>query len=197
MHVSRAPVRQAIVVLEREGLILTDRLRGAIVAPLDIPLIHDLYQFRGTIERDVAETLARRSDFDPAEVRGIVKAGNAAAPKNDRARLIELDLRFHTGLYDAVGNRVLSQVMRGQWAHIRRVMAGTLAIEGYPRQVWQEHSAILEAIETHDVSLAGSRAAAHTEAAARRLIQSFTGELASHSQTDLAPRRRRVQRRRR
>jgi DNA-binding GntR family transcriptional regulator len=109
-------------------------------------------------------------------------AGRSAVAKHDTARLIELDLEFHTGLYEAIGNRVLSEVMRGQWTHIRRVMAGTLTISGYPQQVWSEHGAILEAIESHNVNLAGMRAAAHTEAASTRLIQNLTDVLGKSEQ---------------
>lgn len=182
LAVSRAPVRQALLVLEQEGLVLTDRGRGATVAPLEVGLIRDLYQFRGIIERDVAATLASRTDFQPIAIKKTMAAGRAAVEKHDTSRLIELDLEFHTGLYEAIGNRVLSEVMRGQWTHIRRVMAGTLTISGYPQQVWSEHGAILEAIESHNVNLAGMRAAAHTEAASTRLIQNLTEALGKSQQ---------------
>ena len=147
------------------------------VAPLEVGLIRDLYQFRGIIERDVAATLAARTDFQPIAIKKTMAAGRAAVEKHDTSRLIELDLEFHTGLYEAIGNRVLSEVMRGQWTHIRRVMAGTLTISGYPEQVWDEHGAILEAIEANNAHLAGMRAAAHTEAASTRLIQNLTDAL--------------------
>lgn len=177
LGVSRVPIRQALVVLEREGLVETDRWRGTIVAPLDATLIRDLYQFRGAVERYVAVTLAGRTDFDSAPSRDVVVAGRAAASAENLSLLIELDSRFHTGLYDAVGNRVLSEVMRGQWAHVRRVMAATLTIAGYPRQVWDEHAAILDAVESHDADRAGRLSVAHTDAASAILIESLAREL--------------------
>lgn len=182
LAVSRAPVRQALLVLEQEGLVLADRGRGTTVAPLEVGLIRDLYQFRGIIERDVAATLAARRDFQPIAIKKTMAAGRAAVAKHDTARLIELDLEFHTGLYEAIGNRVLSEVMKGQWTHIRRVMAGTLTIAGYPQQVWDEHGAILDAIESHNVNLAGMRAAAHTESASTRLVQNLTEALGKSEQ---------------
>ena len=145
-------------------------------------MIRDLYQFRGIIERDVAATLAARRDFQATAIKKTMTAGRAAVAKHETSRLIELDLEFHTGLYEAIGNRVLSEVMRGQWTHIRRVMAGTLNIVGYPEQVWDEHGAILEAIEAHNVNLAGMRAAAHTEAASTRLIENLTDALGKSEQ---------------
>src|SRR5688572_3942476 len=145
LAVSRAPVRQALVLLQREGLIEIDLSRGATVAGLDAGLIRDLYEFREGVERHVAETLARRDDVDGEPIREIVAAGRSAISSDDVSisTAIDQDLRFHTALYEAVGNRILCDVMRGQWINMRRVMAATLTLEGYARQIWDEHAAIL------------------------------------------------------
>src|SRR3989442_4194520 len=169
LAVSRAPVRQALLVLENEGLVRADRWRGAIVAPLDSLMIRDLYQFRGLIERHVATLLAGQEDFDSAPHRAVVAAGRQAASKQDISRLIELDLAFHTGLYEAVGNGVLSHGMHGLWTHVRRLMAATLTL-GHASEIWDEHGAILDAIASHEGDRAGSLAASHTSAASERLL---------------------------
>ena len=98
LGVSRAPVRQALLVLEREGLIKSG-VTGAIVAPVDRTMIVDLYAFRGIIESYVASTLAAQRDFNPKRHNRVVGAGRRAALAGDVSRLIELDLEFHTGLY--------------------------------------------------------------------------------------------------
>lgn len=177
LDVSRAPVRQALVILEREGLVQADRWRGSIVAPLDVLQIKDLYEFRGAVERFVAETLARRGDFDAAPLRALIEQGEGAAVTGDVTRLIDLDLRFHTRLYVALNNRVLSDVMISHWTHTRRVMAATLKVHGYPKTAWDEHAAIIDAIEAHDSKLAGQRAAAHIAAASARMVETFAREM--------------------
>ena len=170
LGVSRAPVRQALVILEGEGLVQTDRLRGAIVAPLTVELIRDLYELRTGIERHVAECLARRTDVEWGALEELVAAGRESASTNSPIQ-IELDLRFHTALYDALGNRILSDVMRGQWMNMRRVIAATVKIAGYSQQIWDEHTAILDAIMAHEPDRAGGLAAAHTIAASARLME--------------------------
>ena len=177
LNVSRGPVRQALVILEREGLVRADRWRGAIVTPLDVPLIKDLYEFRGAVERFVAETLAARGSFDAAPMREILRLGKAAAQAGDLGRLMDLDLRFHTRLYEMVGNRILNEVMNSHWTHTRRVMAATLKESGYSQTAWDEHAAIIDAIDAHDVPSAGKRAAAHIAAASARMSETFTREL--------------------
>jgi DNA-binding GntR family transcriptional regulator len=165
LGVSRMPVRQAFAALQSEGLVKTDPWRGTIVAPLEREAIHDMYTFRSILERHVAAALADRRDFNPSFLRDVIANGIDALAKGNLAGLIELDLRFHTHLYEAFGNRMLLDVMRGQWTHMRRVMAVTLTIDVYRNRVWDEHAGILKAIEAHDTEEAGTLAEAHTTAA--------------------------------
>lgn len=170
LGVSRMPVRQALLNLHREGLIRTDRWHETIVAPLEPDMIRDMYEFRAIIERHVAETLASRSDFDTAPLRQVVEAGRQAITDGDVDRAIELDLQFHTMLYEGVGNQVLSSSMRHQWAHIRRVMAVTLTLPRFRTRVWDEHAAMLDAIDAHDVRRAVTEAANHMSAASAAVL---------------------------
>lgn len=177
LNVSRGPVRQALVILEREGLVQSDRWRGAFVASLDVPMIKDLYEFRGAVERLVAELLASRQGVELTSLREIVRMGVDAAKTWDVDRLMDLDLRFHTRLYEMVNNRILIDVMSSHWTHTRRVMAATLKLTGYPQTAWDEHAAIVDAIAARDAQLAGHRAAAHIAAASVRMVDTFTREL--------------------
>jgi DNA-binding GntR family transcriptional regulator len=173
LGVSRAPVRQALSVLEQEGLVQRNRWRSTIVAPLDASLIRDVYHFRGALEQFVAGTLAQRTGFDPGPLQTVLAAGKKAAATGSVTRLVELDMRFHTALCDAVGNRILSDVMRAQWVQCRRVMGLTLSISGYPRKVWEEHEAILEAIAAQDPENARRLSEAHTTHAGAKLLENL------------------------
>lgn len=172
LGVSRMPVRQALAVLEREGLVETDRSRVATVKPLSADYIRDVYKFREVLERYVAETLASRRLALP-NAREILTSAKAVIANRDTSQAIELDIAFHTHLYDAVGNHVLSEVMRHQWTHIRRVMFMGLfvGLSGFRDSVWDEHAAILDAIENGDVERAGNVAASHMVSASVVALQ--------------------------
>ena len=83
-------------------------------------------------------------------------------------------MSFHTGLYEAAGNRVVVEVMRGQWSQIRRIMSMLLQQgAAYRQQIWDEHTAIVEAIHAHRVAPAINAAQRHIRAARKVLIDTF------------------------
>jgi DNA-binding GntR family transcriptional regulator len=171
LHVSRAPIRQALMVLKREGLVQVRHHRGAIVSPLDLAFINDLYELREAIEGLAVARLAERHSFDPAPLWKIVADGQQAVASGDLNRIIEMDLAFHMGLYEALGNRPLISTMDAQWCHYRRAFAATLSVSSYRNQVWDEHAAILRAIVAGQPEAATAASIAHTRGARAVALQ--------------------------
>jgi DNA-binding GntR family transcriptional regulator len=173
LNVSRAPIRQALIVLKREGLVELRHHRGAIVTPLDLAFISDIYELREAIESHVVTRLAEHPSFDPTSLWRIVAGGEDADASGTLSRVIELDLAFHKGLYDALGNRPLTNIMDAQWCHVRRVMAATLSVNSNRKQVWEDHAAILKAIVAGQPEQARAISIAHTRAARDVLLQNL------------------------
>ncbi len=174
LGVSREPVRQALLLLQREGLIHAEPKRGASVAPLDRQLINDVYGLREALESRVVETLSRSSRFDVRPFRAMIARGRTAVRRRDFRTLVDLDMAFHTGLYEAAGNRVIVEVMRGQWSQIRRVMSMLLDQRAaYRQKIWDEHQAIVEAIHARRPERAVAAAGRHIRAARKILIETF------------------------
>jgi len=173
LGVSREPVRQAILLLEREGLVHAQPNRSALVAPLDRQIISDLYSFREAVDTAVVGMLARAPRFDLTPLQLVIARGRLAVREGDLPALIELDTRFHTSLYEAAGNQVIVEVMRGQWSHIRRVMAMVLDRAAYREKVWDEHEAILQAIHARRVAVATAAAGRHVRDARKMLLSLF------------------------
>jgi len=173
LGVSREPVRQALLLLQREGLVHAQPNRRATVAPLDRQFISDVYGFREAVETTVVAMLARLPTFDGAPFRDIIARGRTAVRQGDRSALIHLDMSFHTSLYEAAGNQVIIEVMRGQWSHIRRVMAMVLNRAAYRQKVWDEHEAIVRSICAGRVPSAIAAAGRHIRAARKMLLSRF------------------------
>jgi DNA-binding GntR family transcriptional regulator len=176
LGLSREPVRQALAVLEQEGLVHNGVRRRAVIAPIDPALIAEIYEFREVIDAYAAER-ACGTDFDPKPLRAIVVLGRKAVQAASLGKLIELDLRFHNELYRASANRVVMEVMRAQWSHIRRAMMMTLTAKEYRARVWDEHQAILDAIMARNISRAGKMASEHARNA-RLFVTGNLGKIA-------------------
>jgi DNA-binding GntR family transcriptional regulator len=173
LGVSREPVRHALQVLQREGLVQAQPNRSALVAPLDRQVISDVYELREALETTAVAALARRPSFDVRPLRSLIARGRAAVRQRDLPALIDLDMSFHTSLYEAAGNAVIVEVMRGQWSHIRRVVAMVLDRAAYRQTVWDEHESIVEAIQRRQAALAAATARHHIRAARQLLVTAF------------------------
>lgn len=179
LGVSREPVRKALALLEKEGLVNSVPNRGAIIAPLDPPLISQIYEFREVVETYVAAKVAEQGNLDGSAIREIIAQGRKALRAGSRDRLIESDLAFHSELYRSSGNPVLIEVMRTQWSHISRAMLMTLTVTAYQKQVWDEHEAIVEAIAMRDVGRARDLSSEHirgAQALLRANLDQVTGK---------------------
>jgi len=84
-----------------------------------------------------------------------------------------VDMIFHTTMYEAAGNRVIVEVMHGQWSHIRRLLAMVLGRANYRQKVWDEHEAIVREIAARRVAAAKNVTGRHIRQARRMMLSMF------------------------
>jgi DNA-binding GntR family transcriptional regulator len=115
---SRTPVREALRLLEAEGLVLSIRNRGAIVRPVSPKEVIDLYELRARLESLGAERAATRAtDAGIAELDAAIAAFDAAIPATDHIELTEnrilsqANSRFHDAVIEMADHARLSQLM--------------------------------------------------------------------------------------
>lgn len=178
LNVSRQPVLQALRLLKREGVVVDAGRRGLAVAPVEPDVIANIYEVRGALEA-LAARLAAKSGrkLDPATL----TRGRAALKDGDLAAMIEADLEFHHALYEAAGNPLIAESADRHWHHVQRAMGASLQMSGIQQNVWNEHQAILEAVNAGDAARAERLARQHCEGAGRALHLALTATLASAS----------------
>ena len=104
MRVSRTPLRQAMLRLAAERLIDAEPHRSAVVAPLSLIEIEDLYQSRRALEAMLAEAgAARMTDATVRQMQAVLDEQEQAVRAGDPDRFTELDREFHFALYRAAG----------------------------------------------------------------------------------------------
>ena len=166
-HASRTPVRAALSRLEREGLILHEG-RSWTVTPIDLDEIASLAELRGVLEPAAVRFAVERADAAAlAEVRSHL---DALRPTPDQQAGIRMGSTFHLDLAALGGNRfvtdaigdALTRLERTRWIEVRTPEARDAA--------WDEHSAVLDAVQAGDADRAAELLAAHVAGTNDRLI---------------------------
>lgn len=168
LAVSRQPVLQALRALKKDGFVVDVGRRGLMVAPVDAGTISQLYEVRAVLDGLAARQAAHgKAKIDTA----VIADGRMAVRSTKIGVMIDADLRFHRLIYAASGNPLIAQSADHHWQHIRRAMGVVLQQAGARDAVWDEHEAILKAINRGDADRAERLARRHGDEAGRHLVE--------------------------
>lgn len=174
LDVSRQPVLQALRMLKKDGFVIDAGRRGLMVLPLGTQTIAHIYEVRSVLDALAARLAASAGAKIDAS---IIAEGRKAAKGSRLGAMIDADMRFHNLIYGASGNPLIAQSASQHWWHIRRAMGVVLQQAGVREAVWDEHDAILKAINRGDADRAERLARGHGDAAGHHLVQ----ELGRHA----------------
>ena len=152
--VSRTPVREALLMLEAEGLVELVPKRGALVPAMSGRQLTELMDLRGALERHAASIVLENGTAPVAEMRTVWADQQKLVDDQsvDGAKeFIDLDSKFHQTLIDAAHNDLLSQTYTS--LRTRQMRAGLAALFTSPARlhaVCTEHEAIIDALESGD-----------------------------------------------
>ncbi len=162
MGTSRAPLREALIQLEREGLVVRQPNRGTFVADLTEELVREVASLRGVLEGFAASLAVKRlarEDFEHLEA--ILKDMLAVARRGDFPRMVEWDYQFHEYIMRASGHRLLYETWVGMDRKIRVYLSATNLMYTDMKAVVQGHLSILQALRRRDPQRAGRVMAEH------------------------------------
>ena len=175
LGVSRNPIREAIRILENTGLVEVTPRRGAHVALLDPVRAIELLELRSVLEAFAAQLAAKRGTVEQVRrIREIFDEGKAATAAGDAVKAARCHREFHLAIEEAAGNSYLGptvEPLRAQTELVFSVLIDTRGLLG-----WEEHVAMLEAIEARDEDAA--------RVATRRHMSSVLDDLRHRSGPD-------------
>ena len=124
LGISRPPLREALRLLEQDGLLVSIPRRGVIVTPLDARDLYEILTLRTTYERMAMDLgiPVRRPEL-LARVRNALEAMSEAAAKADRAALVRSAFAFHLSLVGLADHRRLEEGYRSLWLQMHLYMA--------------------------------------------------------------------------
>lgn len=177
LGVSRQPVQQALALLRKEGALKDAPGRGLIVTPLLADEVEHMYDVRAVIE-GLACRLAAERNAERAARQGpaLIEAGRKAVAAGSVAKMVAADMRFHEFVYELSGNPLIAPAMAAHWTHTQRVMGEVLVKDETPRDIWDQHAAILEAIAAGRAATAETLARKHITQAAQFMLARLRGE---------------------
>ena len=158
---SRLPVREALRILEAEGLTELEANKGARVPRLDAAELDVLYKMRERLEPlALAESIPHLSS---AEVRALAAIHERIAADADLRDFMVLDREFHLGSYAGCQSEQLAGTATRLWNSTQAYRRAFMSLGGQHR-LWivdHEHRLILDAIERRDTDDAERYLAGH------------------------------------
>jgi DNA-binding GntR family transcriptional regulator len=151
LKVSRAPVREALAVLEQEGLVIRGPSGATTVAHLSRQDAEEICSLRAPLETLALQlAIAKGTETDWAKLADNIRA---TAKISDPQELAQLDLEFHEHILRAADHARLLSAWRDLASQIRLIMVQrNLADAGSPRSTVQGHNELLKAIQSRDAS---------------------------------------------
>jgi DNA-binding GntR family transcriptional regulator len=154
LGVSRTPVREALLVLEREGRVRFERNRGVRILAPTAHDIAEVFELRLLLEVPTTAAASDRVDLDALAAE--LAAMESAAEAGDEATFMDRDERFHAVILAASGNRRLVAAVARLRDAVRGRGASTVGRSRTLAEILGEHRAILEALRAGDAERAAA-----------------------------------------
>lgn len=163
LDVSRIPVREALPRLEAEGYIRTVHRRGAVVTPMRMQEVFELFTVRSALEPLSAREAALRcaEGASPERLKQSLDAAEEALHSGDARRIANATAEFHDEIVELSGNELLKQITMPIRGRVKRFF--NIVTQEGSASTHQEHVTLYQAISLGQAERAAALALAHLE----------------------------------
>jgi len=160
--ISRTPLREALKVLAREGLICLLPNRGARVNKITPQDIDEVFPVMGALEAVAGEAACQKiSEEGIAEIRAFHYQMALHHTRGERLEYFQLNQLIHEKILEAAENPTLTQVYKGLSGRIRRARYIANISQHRWDQAMHEHEKILEVLGARDGKKLGDLLKSH------------------------------------
>jgi DNA-binding GntR family transcriptional regulator len=184
--VSRTPVREALLVLERQGVVRFERNRGVRVLETTAHDLEEVFALRLLLEVPATRRacpLLTREDLGALERE--LRAMERLAAEGDETAFMAHDKRFHEIILRASGNRRLTTIVSQLRDLVRFRGATTVGRSRDLEAILAEHVVILDALRARDSPGAARAMRAHLLETGRLLLAQESAPAAGLPWADL------------
>ena len=162
LGVSRSPVSDALAKLRNEGLVEVVPQSGTFVSRFSLQDIKEGAFLREAIELACIEILASNiSEQQLIDLNRNLKLQKVLAESDDYQGFYQLDAKMHGMIMDFTGYKNLAKVTKTGWVQVDRARQLLLPVDGRLKKAFQEHRAVIKALEQNDVALAREKMRTH------------------------------------
>ncbi|MDG4721716.1 MULTISPECIES: GntR family transcriptional regulator [Thalassospira] len=169
--VSQSPVREAIMRLEQDGLVVSYPQSRTVVTKIDEARIREEHFLRVAAECEVVRQLADVKESSAVtKAKGILKMQEALVDDVEQVDLFkQLDDSFHATLFNGVNQSNLHLQITARSGHLARVRTLDLPRAGKMVSVLEGHKAVIDAIQAGDAAAAVTEMRQHLSGTMERL----------------------------
>jgi DNA-binding GntR family transcriptional regulator len=177
MGTSRAPVREALRLLESQGLIVSHPRRGFFVHSYDVEELDDIYDLRECLELHAAEAAVTRiTDADVDRLAEQVELLKRLAVDGQMQEQVTQDYEFHRMLCVLGGNLRVVRLFDQIATQLRAGMALLGRVYDDPREIAQSHDVLIDALRQKDATRLRHELKGHLEEARFQVVALFRND---------------------
>jgi len=173
LGISRTPVREALLELASQDLIIFLPRRGLMVNRFTRRDVDEIFELRKAIELAAVEKITVTSPpFDLFEIEESLLSQRKAVKQKDYLAFMEADRLFHTSFSELTNNRRIIAILENIRDMIHVMGAKALALEGRALEVIEEHQTIFEAVKKGNIEEARRAMAYHLDQSKEAVVES-------------------------
>lgn len=177
--ISRGPIREALALLEGDGLVENERRKGKFVRPLDERIIDEIYSLRRILEPYAAELIIDSLSENKHKALDLaVVAIGEATEAGDLSGVARSDLDFHRKLYELTDHRPLQRAWEDIISGSLQMLVSITTPTHPPSDPVKNHQLIVDSIVSGDHRKAREALIEHIEDAWKRASSAFQDLLA-------------------
>lgn len=153
LNVSRIPVREALRLLESQGVVVSERYRGMRLMSVNIDRLEKSLKVRLALERLAGAEVIKRAREDPSvlsPLEDVLAQMHKAADAGDNFLVASLDTKFHLCLCQLSQNDILVRA----WEPLSRqltIIFGLSTLKKGVKSIVAEHDDVLDTIRQGDI----------------------------------------------
>jgi DNA-binding GntR family transcriptional regulator len=172
--ISLIPVREALRLLQAEGLVESVRNKGARVASISLDETIDVYRLRLILETTAIKLAFPRIDDELITALEKVQREMRRIFPTDRIQYLALHQKLHFGIYSRCDSKWTMRLLGLVWSHSDRWRK--MALPHDVNAETEDHGPILSALKARDLRAASKALERHIELSVKSLQQTLPAD---------------------